>query len=130
MNDKSLREKITRMYSLAYPTLHHVNPNLAGNSHHSRAVVEGLPAAKPPQLTRHIRVAFVSDFLMEHSVGKMTTRLISSLPRTLFHVSVLRFLGPSDWVQRVVDKAADEVVKLPESQSPSSLIQWVVVFAC
>lgn len=94
--------------------------NLQNNPIHG-----GVFHSLPPLLTRHIRVGFVSDYLYQHSVGKMCAKLIAALPRHLFHVTIFRFFGPSDWVSRFIDHAADEVVTLPESQTAASLQQYV-----
>ncbi len=40
----------------------------------------------------------MSAFFHQHSVSKMITRLVTALPRSLFHVSVFRYTGPDDAV--------------------------------
>ena len=125
-NDEPLRRDITRMYRLAYPILSYVAPRLAAAAWAADTpVLRAATAAAPPVLSRRIRVGFVSDHLSEHSVGKMITRLITFLPRSMFHVTVLRFLGATGWVRRAIDAAADVVVQLPEAQSTTSITECV-----
>lgn len=125
-NDEPLRRDITRMYARAYPVLSYTSPRLAAGTWDADApVMRGATTATPAVLSRRIRVGFVSDHLSEHSVGKMITRLIAFLPRAMFHVTVLRFLGGTGWVRRAIDNAADAIVQLPESQSLSSITECV-----
>ncbi len=49
-------------------------------------------------LLPRLRIGFLSNFFHKHSVSKMITRLITSLPRSLFQVSVFRFAGPEESV--------------------------------
>jgi hypothetical protein len=49
-------------------------------------------------LLPRLRIGFLSKFFHKHSVSKMITRLITSLPRSLFQVSVFRFAGPEESV--------------------------------
>lgn len=71
-------------------------------------------ARLPPQLARKLRVGFVSAFFRSHSVGKMISRLISHLPRSLFHVEVL-YIGArarEDPIVATVARAADHIEQL------------------
>jgi len=122
LNDKQLRANITALYKVAWPQLSFVSPRLKQPGMYSSPVQRG-NLGGVPSLRRRIRIGFLSDFLYHHSVGKMITRLVTGLPRSLFHVTVLRFLGHSDWVQRTIDGAADEVVVLPESQGLDTMAE-------
>lgn len=60
----------------------------------------------PTAPSRRLRVGIISAHVHLHSVSKMITRLIASLPRSLFTVILFAFSGPQDYVTSAI-KCAD-----------------------
>ena len=123
VNDEPLRRAIGVMYACAFPALLHVAPTLARPALHPAALgfssaaalraAAAAAVAEPPALPRKLRVGFVSAFMHQHSVSKMIQRLITGLPRTLFHVTVFWFPGPEDYVVTALRSQVDAWVALP-----------------
>lgn len=121
VNDRPIRESIVNLYTLAFPGISRnlVRTRTPAMMHGSGTAVAG--NRRPPQLKRKIRVGFLSAFLFHHSVGKMTSRLISALPRSLFEVVVLFLPASHDWVYESLIEQADEAIHLTTGQDSSLL---------
>jgi protein O-GlcNAc transferase len=84
-----------------------------------RTKVGGLDyAAAPLESWRgpgeRIRVAFCSEFLRAHTIGRLYRGLIARLDRSRFEVCVLHAAGtPPDGFRADVDRAADRAAELP-----------------
>lgn len=85
------------------------------------AVVDGL-TYRSPQLDgwrapggRRVRLAFVSDHLASHTVGRVYQGLIQQLDRSGFEVVVAHATpAPGDPVRAAIDQAADAAMVLPQ----------------
>jgi predicted O-linked N-acetylglucosamine transferase (SPINDLY family) len=60
-----------------------------------------------------IRVGFVSGFFNNHTIGKLTRRLITRLSRARFHVTVFSVGQHGDAVAREIAASADRHIVLP-----------------
>lgn len=99
-NDRELQEKMARLYERACPSLLYTAPHCSS------------PARE--RATGKIKIGFVSRFLRDHSVGKLTHGLIAKLSRTQFHVTT--FLVPpvkQDEIAERIRRQADNSVVLP-----------------
>ena len=65
-------------------------------------------------LNRRLRVGFLSKFLRNHTIGKLYAGMIKTLPRDRFDVTLLRPIGPTDWLEQEIVASVDRVVELPE----------------
>lgn len=66
-------------------------------------------------LNRRLRVGFLSKFLRNHTIGKLYAGVIKTLPRDRFDVTLLRPIGPTDWLEQEIVASVDRVVDLPET---------------
>ena len=73
--EASLRSEVGRVHEIGQP-------------HLSRVQVEACPARQTERGAPQMRVGFVLSGLTTHSVTKMSARLLTTLPRTVFQVSV------------------------------------------
>lgn len=72
------------------------------------------PQSKPRSRTgRRLRIAFLSAFLHDHTVGKLYRGFIERLDRERFEVVVMHSLERRDAVRAGIDAAADRVIALP-----------------
>jgi len=72
------------------------------------------PQSKPRSRTgRRLRIAFLSAFLHDHTVGKLYRGFIERLDRERFEVVVMHSLERRDAVRARIDAAADRVIALP-----------------
>lgn len=61
-----------------------------------------------------IRIGFASKHFRNHTIAKLNVRLIESLPRDRFHVTVIHVDAiANDFMRERIDAAADEVVVTP-----------------
>ena len=60
-----------------------------------------------------IKVAFVSAFLFDHSIGRLNRGLIANLDRDRFHVTVAIVPNITDKVTREITESADRAIRLP-----------------
>jgi len=65
-------------------------------------------------LNPRLRVGFLSKFLRNHTIGKLYAGVIKKLPRDRFDVTLLRPIGPTDWLEQEIIASVDRVVDLPE----------------
>lgn len=100
IDDRDRYCRVAEMFSHICPKLNYVAP-------HCRA----------PQQARgsrgRRRIAFISQFFHNHSVGRHFAGLIEHFPRATFEVVVLRFPGSDDEAAQAIADSADTVVTLP-----------------
>jgi predicted O-linked N-acetylglucosamine transferase (SPINDLY family) len=98
-DDRPLMQALDAMLSAKAPELSHASPDLA-----RRAARD--PGARP-------KIAVVSQFLFNHTVGRLFRGLIEQLDRTRFELAVAHLPGVRrDGVKAAVDAAADTVLEL------------------
>lgn len=97
LNDVHLREQLAALYDAIWPELHLIAPHVP---HWRLSDVMPWPYSAssnaPPALRRRLRVCFVSALWHQHSVTKMISRLVATLPRAIFHVTLFAFPCPRD----------------------------------
>lgn len=72
------------------------------------------PQARPrPRSGRRLRVAFVSAFLHDHTIGKLYRGFVARLDRGRFEVIVMHAMQRADPVRAAIDASADGVIALP-----------------
>jgi|GEM_PF-293752 len=100
-NDKSLMEALSQMFR------HHVT-NLTITAPH-------ITDWKSPAIShRPLRLGIVSQFLMNHTIGKLFRGFIQHLDRNQFEVVVIHVSeSKDDEVRQSIDKLADKVLTLP-----------------
>jgi predicted O-linked N-acetylglucosamine transferase (SPINDLY family) len=99
-NDRDLQMKVARLYERACPSLLYTAPHCAS------------PAGE--RAAGKIKIGFVSRFLKNHSIGKMTHGLIAKLSRTQCEVTT--FLIPpvkQDEIAESIRRQTDNSVILP-----------------
>jgi predicted O-linked N-acetylglucosamine transferase (SPINDLY family) len=64
--------------------------------------------------SQKIRVGFLSRYLRDHTIGRLTSGMIRELPREKFHVTVLSVGQPDDEMARGIRASADRVVIVPQ----------------
>jgi predicted O-linked N-acetylglucosamine transferase (SPINDLY family) len=67
----------------------------------------------PSSADTRARVAFLSSFFKDHTVGLWTQGIIATLPREQFHVTVISTQRHEDNVARFIRSQADAYVELP-----------------
>jgi predicted O-linked N-acetylglucosamine transferase (SPINDLY family) len=96
-DDRPLMQALDAMLSAKAPALSYTASDLAAR----------MPGARP-------RIAIVSQFLFNHTVGRLFRGLIEQLDRARFEVAVAHLPGAkTDAVRRAIDAAADTVLDLP-----------------
>jgi len=85
----------------------HTNPGLRWTAPHCLA-----PA---PAGGRRTRVGFVSAYLREHSIGRLTRGLVGAISRDRFEVVVFHTRGAVDEMSAAIDRCADRAIRLPGS---------------
>ena len=101
-NDRDLLARLAALYRRASPELDYVAP-------HCHSVFGR------PEVSRPIRVGFLSTFFYRHTIGKLNLGMIRNLSREHFAVTLLRFPGPDDDLARALMQSADRVVTLPRN---------------
>ncbi|MGE0356670.1 MAG: tetratricopeptide repeat protein [Burkholderiales bacterium] len=72
------------------------------------------PGTTPrPRAGRRLRVAFLSAFLHDHTIGKLYRGFIQRLDRARFEVVVMHAMARADRVRATIDASADAVIALP-----------------
>jgi protein O-GlcNAc transferase len=97
LKEKPLREQIAQFYLS-------VCPSLAWESPHLHDFVPG----------KKIRIGFVSNFLHEHTIGRLYHGLINKISRRKFHITIFRLNHKIDSITERIDRRADQVVYLPK----------------
>jgi protein O-GlcNAc transferase len=95
-NDRQLQEAIARFYLNNYPGLDWVAPHCRGNR---------LPRQR-------IRLGVCSQFLREHTMGKLYGGILGQLPHDLFEIVLLRLDKSKDGISIKIDSYADSVITL------------------
>lgn len=98
---RETQEAVAAFYARACPALTYVAPHLRD--------------APPGRTGGRIHIAFVSAFLSNHTIGKLYGRLIKSLDREAFEVSLCTTAPPDDEIGRSLANAADRTAVLPGS---------------
>lgn len=96
--DRPLQEATARMYLAACPGLAFAAPH----------------CERPRRNAERLRVGFISAFLREHTIGKLSRGIIERLDPERFEKVILRPPGRDDAVSRSIDAAAEKVVRLPD----------------
>jgi predicted O-linked N-acetylglucosamine transferase (SPINDLY family) len=101
LNDRDLQVKVAQLYERACPALLYTAP-------HCLRLKRRRKAGK-------IKIGFLSAFLSDHPIGRITRGLIADLSRERFSVYAL-FAAPAsdDDTARFIRRNADKVVVLPE----------------
>jgi predicted O-linked N-acetylglucosamine transferase (SPINDLY family) len=96
-NEKSVREQIASIYLKFSPHLEWKSPHLNHSS-----------------TRKKIHIGFVSDFLHEHTIGRLYHGLIESLSKNKFHISIFRLNLKVDQITQRIDKCSDKTFYLPK----------------
>ncbi len=97
LNNRSLMRDIAEMYIAACPKLTYEAKHCRSGRKEEKDV---------------LRIGFLSSYLQNHTVGKLTRGIIENFSRELFEVIVFRPPGKKDHISGVIDRAADKVVSL------------------
>ena len=77
----------------------------------------------PAREGRRIRIAFCSEFLHDHTIGRLYRGLIAKLDRRRFEVVVLHGpFTPSDAFRTALDAGADRALSLPRAPEAQRLV--------
>ncbi len=100
LNDRDLNRELARLFVHATPSLNFTAPHCQ-------------PGAKPkPRPDGKRRVAFISRYFYNHSVGIHNFGVIRDLPRDRYHVTLVRFDAGDDALSKAINAAADETLVL------------------
>lgn len=99
-NDRSLHEQVAALHLNACPELAYVAPHCG---------------EFPSRDGGKIRIGFLSRFLYNHSVGRVTQGLIEQLDRQRFAVHALSFRPAFDAISHAIAGNVDEWVTLPRN---------------
>lgn len=97
LNNRALQEKLASLYLRACPDLAWVSPHCNSQGHTGG----------------RISIGIISRFFHEHTIGLLNLGIIKKLFREKFHLKVFRFQKEADALTKSIDKAADDVVILP-----------------
>jgi protein O-GlcNAc transferase len=75
--------------------------------------------APAPIEGRRLRVGFLSRYLGDHSIGRLTRGFIEQLSRERFEVVVLHARGGVDEMSAAIDRSADRALRLPGRLGPA-----------
>lgn len=127
LNDRNLQINLANLYeyacsSLLYtaPHCHQVATKLRSTSKEkSKTLLNRFTDSffsrghTPPSLTRKIKIGFVSNFLKQHTIGKVLRGIIANLSRERFTVQVF-FISPvDDEISQFIKQHADYTESLP-----------------
>ena len=98
LGDKDLLQGIGDLYLSACSDISWVNPACYDDRKESGKIVIGV----------------VSRFLHQHTIGYLNCGIIENLNRDRFTVKVFRFKGKIDRLAKRINRAADEVIYLPD----------------
>jgi protein O-GlcNAc transferase len=100
-DDRPLMEAACRLFRQVSPVLNYVAPALASGRQRCRGPDD------------RIRLGFVSQYLCEHTIGKLTQGFIKEIDRERFHVVAIHAPGAkSDATSDAIDAVADEALML------------------
>ncbi len=100
-DDRPLMTAACRLFRRVSPVLNYVAPALASGQ---------LPDRAPND---RIRLGFLSQYLCEHTIGKLTQGFIKQIDRARFHVVAIHAPGTRvDAISGAIDGMADEVLVL------------------
>jgi len=97
LDDRPLQEAVAAMYLEACPSLGWTAPH----------------CSKTPQPKKRLRLGICSAFMRGHTLGKLTLGTIQTLSRERFEVVLVRLPGGEDDMSKVIDEAADKVIRVP-----------------
>ncbi|MHC4181839.1 MAG: tetratricopeptide repeat protein [Planctomycetota bacterium] len=104
LNDRKIQENIASFYTSVCPDLVWTPPVYN----------------KQRQTHDKIKIGIISNFLCNHTIGKLNYGIIKHLSRDKFHVKLFRFSGgKEDPLSEAINNAADEVVILPRKLKPA-----------
>ncbi|MFA7240403.1 MAG: tetratricopeptide repeat protein [Sulfuricellaceae bacterium] len=100
-NDRSVMESLCRLFRERLPKLTYTSPHVSGWC--------------PPIIRKQrIRVGFLSEFLVGHTIGKLYLGFIHHLDRSRFEVVVIRTAkAKQDGLRQSIDNLADKNITLP-----------------
>jgi len=98
LNNRELLEKIARFYLK-------VCPDLAWTAPHCRG---------PRPSGGRITIGIVSRFLRGHTIGYLNYGIVQHLDREKFRIKLFRLSGDGDSLSEAIEKAADQVINLPD----------------
>ena len=102
-NDRTLQEKVARLYEKACPALLYTAP-------HCNAAAER-------ETGKMIRVGFISSYFCNHTIGIVMKDIVARLSRDLFTVIVFATPHKEDGVRRYIRQHSDEWITLPNDLS-------------
>ena len=97
LKEKPIREQIAQFYL-------NVCPSLAWESPYLRNLVPN----------KKTRIGFVSNFLHEHTIGRLYHGLIEKISKQKFHITVFRLNHKIDSITERINHSVDRVVYLPK----------------
>ena len=100
LDDRPIMEALDALFAAKAPELSAVSPHIA--------------AWRAPAPGARIKVGFVSQFLGNHTVGRLYQGLIAGLDRARFEVVVVHLpRSQRDELREAIDRSADAVIELP-----------------
>ncbi|MGR3303931.1 MAG: tetratricopeptide repeat protein [Candidatus Scalindua sp.] len=104
LNDKEIQKEIASFYINACPDLVWTPPILNNQR----------------QSHDKIKIGIISNYLCNHTMGKLNYGIIKYLSREKFNVKIFRFSGGrEDHLSKAINEAADEVIILPKKLKPA-----------
>ncbi len=100
LDDRELQEATAQMYLQACPELAWTAPHCADSG---------------PSASDRPRLAIVSAFLHQHTIGKLVLGIVERLAEEGFHVMLFRFPGSRDRLSQSLERAASETIPLRKS---------------
>ncbi|MCK5343441.1 MAG: tetratricopeptide repeat protein, partial [Candidatus Heimdallarchaeota archaeon] len=97
-----LMKRVANLYINSSPELLYTAP------HCEKLLIEK-PTTKPQRL----KIAFISDYLRGHTIGKLTLKIIELLPRDRFEIIVIRPMGYRDQFTKSFDVSVDRSFEIP-----------------
>jgi len=107
-NDRHLYEKLAALYSRSTMGLVSVAPHCAAGRNKKRKSRQ-----QKIDSDRRIKVAFISSFFFNHSIGRLNAGLIAKLDREIFEVTVVIVPHMVDDMTKTIVEAADHSVQVP-----------------
>jgi len=125
-NDRNLQLNLATLYEYACPSLLYIAPHCQASASRGPLYIakktalgilsqwtDGLWPRQATNLTRKIKIGFVSHFFNLHTIGKVVRGVIANLSRNWFHLHIF-FISPADdEIARFIQQHADEVTVLP-----------------
>ena len=104
LDNRQFQERIANLYMNASPQLMWTAPHC-----------EKLSKEKSITKPKRLKIAFISSFLREHTIGKLMFRIIELLPRDRFEVIIIRPVGYRDAYIQALDQCVDASYEIPTS---------------